>query len=281
MHRVTDTATFLGAPVGSQLLAKNFEYWYPHRALTGFSLSGNPDVADITSLNTVMDVVLRPTGGPHRSLVDMKYLGTVDPAAFRTMAEYVASRWEGFGRTVQRQAVLRPNGFSGAVVAGFFEVVSPKYPVKVFDDLAPAITWLGIDTEIGFIAAVQEARSHAESANPLLRQLRNLLPEQTGFAKLSEIARRLGVSERTLQRRLRAASTTFNAEVHSAKLAEAQKLMLSGGLNLTRIALDLGFASLQHFSAMFRKAHSESPSAWLRKRAANESPRMLTRSSAA
>jgi AraC-like DNA-binding protein len=43
--------------------------------------------------------------------------------------------------------------------------------------------------------------------------------------------------------------------------------MLESNDPLTAIALDAGFASLQHFSAAFRKLTGASPSAW---RAANQ-----------
>jgi AraC-like DNA-binding protein len=213
-----------------------------------------------------MDVVLGTTPDPHRSLVDMQMLGTVDPLAFREMADYVASRWQGFSETIVKQALLRPSGFSGAVVAGFYAVVKPAYPVRIFDEVAPALEWLGIPQDSSFRTAVMETRVAMQATEPLVAQLRAALSESNASSSLVELARRLGVSPRTLQRKLQQAGTTVHAEVSTARLAQAQKLMLTSGLNLTAIALELGFKSLQHFSSRFRQQHGESPSAWLRSR---------------
>jgi transcriptional regulator GlxA family with amidase domain len=79
------------------------------------------------------------------------------------------------------------------------------------------------------------------------------------------------VSQRTLQRRLCAAGTTFKDELLRARVRAAQTLMLTSEDNLTAIALEVGCASLQHYSALFRRLIGVSPSAW-RKRFASKDP---------
>ena len=266
MRTTTQLTDFLRDPEGCQFLGKNFAYWCPRRTLTGFAVWGHPDRSDIRHLNAVMDVVLPPFGRPHHSLVDMSALGAVDPRAFREMADYLAKRWDAFGNLILRQALIRPNNFAGAIVAGFYEVVTPNYPVKIFDSIEPATAWLDITGETDFIAAVTSTRAAARDIDPVVRQLRSLLCEESGWPRLSDLAKRMGLSERSMQRRLGAARTSFHAEVHTAKLDSAQTLMLAGGISLTQIALELGFASLQHFSSLFRKRHGQSPTQWLRRR---------------
>jgi AraC-like DNA-binding protein len=267
MRLVSNPHEFLRAPIGCQLVTKYFAYWYPRREFSGFALWGSPERSDVELLNRVMDVVLPPNGGPHLSLVDMGRLGTVDPTAFRTMAEYLASRWHAFGELIVRQALIRPSGFAGAVVAGFYEVITPNFPVELFAELDPALHWLGLACDAPLRAAVLAAREDADRIDPSLRQLRLLLrQDQARRAELHAMAKRVGVSARTLQRKLAAAGTTFAAEVQTARLETAQSLMLAGGISLTRIALELGFSSLQSFSALFRKRFGQSPSAWLQRR---------------
>jgi AraC-like DNA-binding protein len=79
---------------------------------------------------------------------------------------------------------------------------------------------------------------------------------------VGEAAHALRVSLRTLQRRLSEADTTFHEELAGARLAAAQRLMLDSDAALTTIALEVGCASLQHFSALFRRLAGQSPSAW-------------------
>ena len=80
------------------------------------------------------------------------------------------------------------------------------------------------------------------------------------------IARRLGLSERSLQRRLQELGTTFHQELVALRLAEARRRMLDSDAPLTRIALEVGFASIQQFSTQFREATGEPPSQWRSRR---------------
>jgi AraC-like DNA-binding protein len=266
MRIARDIHQFLAEPVGSQLTTSCFSYWYPRRGLTGFALWGTPSRADVQLLNRIMDVVVDPIGDRHVSLVDMGLLGTVDPSAFRTMAEYLARRWPQFGQLIVRQALIRPSGLTGAVVAGFYEVLVPTYPVKLFTEPDAALEWLAIEGEHDLRSTITDTRATARPVDGVLGPLRVVLQQHLEDPKLPDVASKLGMSERTLQRRLRVAGTTFQREAHTARLEAAQAMMLAGGISLTRIAIELGFASLQHFSALFRKRFGSSPTEWVRRR---------------
>ena len=80
-------------------------------------------------------------------------------------------------------------------------------------------------------------------------------------ASLDRAAQALGVSMRSLQRGLRDADTSFQAELKQAQLDAAQRMLRETDAAITRIAVDLGF-SPAHFSALFRSATGLSPSAW-------------------
>jgi AraC-like DNA-binding protein len=82
---------------------------------------------------------------------------------------------------------------------------------------------------------------------------------------LSEVARELGMSERTLQRRLKEAGTSFQAELNAVQVRMAQSLLRETDMKLTAVAVEVGCASLQHFSSLFRKLVGDSPSAWRNK----------------
>ena len=69
----------------------------------------------------------------------------------------------------------------------------------------------------------------------------------------------MGTSARTLQRRLSETKTTFQKETGDIRVAAAKRLMLTSKAPLSDIALDVGCASQQHFSALFRKVTGEAP----------------------
>ncbi|MBZ0237586.1 MAG: helix-turn-helix domain-containing protein, partial [Deltaproteobacteria bacterium] len=70
-----------------------------------------------------------------------------------------------------------------------------------------------------------------------------------------------------LQRHLRAAGTAFQRELDAARVRVAQRLLETSRASLTEIALDVGCASPQHFSALFRRVAGQPPSAWRAARA--------------
>lgn len=73
------------------------------------------------------------------------------------------------------------------------------------------------------------------------------------------VARRLGMSARTLARRLEAEETTFFALLDEARRLRAVRLMEDGGLTLSEIAFALGFAHVASFHRAFRRWTGTSP----------------------
>ena len=85
-------------------------------------------------------------------------------------------------------------------------------------------------------------------------------------ASIEEAAKKVGVSRRTLQRRLQDAGTSFQEELSRARVREAERLLLTSDAPITQIAIDVGIGSLQHFSTLFRRINGDSPSEWRTKR---------------
>ncbi|WP_437835979.1 helix-turn-helix transcriptional regulator [Sorangium sp. So ce1153] len=252
----------LAEPAGKYFVDPTFVFWYPERTFHGFSLWGRPSADDVERLNRLNDAVLAPQDGRHVSLVDLRGLEGADPRAFASMAAYLSARWQPFRERVIRQALVRPSGFAGAVVSGFYEVLKPSFPVAVFDGVGEALAWLGRGDREALVERLIGLRDQAGGAAGVLGSLRRLLCASPCRPALAEAARALHLSERSLQRHLRRAGTTFQAEVNAARVRVAQGRMLAGDDSLTAIAIDVGCASAQHFSAMFRKATGQSPSEW-------------------
>lgn len=112
------------------------------------------------------------------------------------------------------------------------------------------------------LPALLARREAAQQTDSIVRRLQLMLRTET--LSLGVAARKLGVSVRTLQRRLAEVGTSFRSESQSVRLQTAQSMLSAGGVSVTRVALELGFGSLQHFSAQYRKHYGLSPSAWLK-----------------
>jgi AraC-like DNA-binding protein len=254
---------YLRDPHGRYLIGDGFLHWYSTEDLCGFIAWKRPDEIFIRRLVQVLDVECNP-GAPHRSLVDLRRLESPDPSAFGLFVNYMRTREQDFAASVQRQALVRPEGIIGAVVGGFYSLLSPRYPSRVFTDSNEAMAWLGLQEakSIALQAELNQLVVEATGQSPLLLQLHGVLRPRLVEASLSETARELGMSERTLQRRLKEAGTSFQTELNAVQVRTAQQLLLETDMKLTAVAVEVGCASLQHFSSLFRKLVGESPSTW-------------------
>lgn len=91
------------------------------------------------------------------------------------------------------------------------------------------------------------------------RALRALVPE--GRAQAAEIATRLGLSERTLFRRLRDEGLVLRDLVDGFRRERAERGLLDGR-PMSEIATELGYADQSAFSRAFRRWTGASPRAW-------------------
>jgi AraC-like DNA-binding protein len=97
----------------------------------------------------------------------------------------------------------------------------------------------------------------------LRARLRTALPE--GRADAVSMARALGMSERTLQRRLEETARTFSGVLEDFRHEEALRLLDDRRQSLGEIAARLGFAEQSSFHRAFKRWTGDSPAA-LRRR---------------
>ena len=84
-----------------------------------------------------------------------------------------------------------------------------------------------------------------------------LLPH--GKAKLDEIARRLGVSQRTLARRLSAERLTYSAVLEGLKKDLAKRYLADEGLSISQVAWLLGYEEISSFTHAFKRWTGRTP----------------------
>lgn len=104
-------------------------------------------------------------------------------------------------------------------------------------------------------------RPRASDLEQALRiRLRDALAQ--GRADPERLAGLLGVSERTLQRRLQDIGRSFSAVVEDFRREEAARLLQDRKLHLVQIAARLGYAEQTSFTRAFRRWTGETPGAW-------------------
>ena len=261
---MADADAYREDPLGAYLVLPRALVFCARRTLWGFALWGRPTEADLKRIVPLLELELLPGVAPHASLIDARRLEGVDPRAFSVLARYLRANWDLFRTRVTRLALVRPPGLLGATVAGFYEVAGSPYPVRVFDDLQAATSWL----RAGDLAAtLDRALVEASALSPVLLELRRWLDGHLVDASLARAAKAVSRASRSLQRDLVGAGTTFQAELDAARVRLAQRLLAESDSSLTEIAYDVGCASPQHFSTLFRRVTGTTPSAWRAERA--------------
>ncbi|HEX8950625.1 MAG TPA: helix-turn-helix transcriptional regulator [Polyangia bacterium] len=253
---------FFAAPAGTFVAGRSWIYACTDAQLFAQIYHGVPDAADVEPLLALWQVELRDETPRHASYVDASGLTGMDPGWFELMRCELERNRAALSAKIARQALVRPAGLPGALVAGFYDVLTPSYPVQVFASAAEALGWLG-RSELADAIGRLVPRTGCE---PLVEQLRRHLAGALVGATLATAARDARVSARTLQRRLREAGTSFQTELQTARVNAAKTLMTDTDAKLTTIALEVGCASLQHFSGLFRQLTGAAPSDWRARR---------------
>lgn len=95
-------------------------------------------------------------------------------------------------------------------------------------------------------------------------RLRRLLMRYYGaFPSLERAASELGMSGRTLRRKLAEEGTSYQQELDAVREKLTREYFARGGSSVTEVALMLGFADVSAFSKAFRRWTGVSPSAFL------------------
>ena len=259
MRAAADVDDYRGDPTGAYLAQPHALVFCARRTLWGFALWGRPMEADTMRIVPLLALELAAETAPHASLVDVRYLEAGDPRVFAVLTRYLKRNFAAFRTQVTRLALVRPPGLLGATVAGFYQVEGAPYPVRIFDDLPAASTWLRA-AEVA--PALDAAIAEASALSPVVMQLRRWLDAHLDDATLTRAARAVSRAARSLQRDLTAARTTFHRELDGARIRLAKRLLVETDSAVTEIAYDVGCASPQHFSTLFRRVAGEPPSAW-------------------
>lgn len=105
----------------------------------------------------------------------------------------------------------------------------------------------------------------SKHTDPLIGQVYDLqVRSGRGFLDAVRVAKALGISERTLHRRLVGGATSFGTILDEVRLERAKGLLKNSTLSIEQIADMLGFAETSSFSRSFKRLAGLSPIAFRR-----------------
>jgi AraC-like DNA-binding protein len=264
VRRAATIAEYVERPFGAYFSGSTFLHFFAEETLCGTLFWGRPDERAIHDLTRALEAELPTRSPPHRAFVDATRLTSVDPAAFHALAAFVGPRAEEFGRNVTAHAIARPPGVLGALVAGFYEV-TPSWQserTRFFDEPRAALDALGYSRADELLATLDAAQARASGTPPEVRALHAFVQAHPRGVTIAAAARALNLAPRAMQETLRGLGTTFRREVNVARVRAAETLLADSDTKLSVIAAEVGCASVQHFSTLFRKQTGQAPSAW-------------------
>jgi AraC-like DNA-binding protein len=158
--------------------------------------------------------------------------------------------------TRHRELLGAPVSFGRATTAALLPRASLDAPMRTTDSalsrtLTSVASRLGIGGQPSLAATIRG-------------QLPHLLAQ--GRLDARSLARSLGMSERTLNRRLAEAGTTYQRVVDAFRADQAERMLLEGRASSVQIAAALGFTDQTAFIRAFRRWKGSTPGAWVAER---------------
>lgn len=182
-------------------------------------------------------------------------------AGFNFVRELVGPAW----RPTQ---VFLPHGAprSSLIYRQFFGT-EPQFNAEMCAMRFPAY-WLDHPVAGASEELKQRALAAAEAMNPGIvmrayRGLRTLL--MSGKCSGDDLAQLLALHRRTLNRRLEAAGTTFQAVLDDVRFEVARQLLLHTNQCMDDVAAALGYSAVAPFMRSFRRWSGETPGRWRRR----------------
>ena len=265
MKRAAGVEDFVASPLDRYVAGPSFLAWCFDPTLAGSVTWGSPSEPEIRQLVRAFDFNAAMQAG-YAVVTDGSRLVAIDPVPFGIVLEYVQRRLPEYAKTVGRQAFVHREGLVGASVAGLAPVLRVPWEWRPFTDDEAAFAWIGHPAAARVREEVRAIAEALATQPERLRALGAYLSRHLQSATLSSAGRALGVSERSLQRELATAGTTFRREVSRARVEAAALLLSTTSAKLEAIARDVGCASSSHLSQLFRREKGETPGAYRARR---------------
>lgn len=148
-----------------------------------------------------------------------------------------------------------PLTFRGDFNGFIFDGSILDYPLVMADPVAARVAREQCKEELGRLGG---GRSLAQKVRDLV------FDEELGFASIDEVAGKLNVTPRTLQRRLQAEGLVFRDLVETLRQQHARRLLALRQKSIGQVSDLLGYSDVTNFSRAFRRWTGRSPRDYMR-----------------
>jgi len=151
--------------------------------------------------------------------------------------------------------IAGPLTFGGDFNGFIFDGSILDYPLVMSDPVAARVAREQCKEELGRLGG----------GRSLVQQVRDLVFDaELGFASIEEVAGKLNMTPRTLQRRLQAEGMVFRDLVESIRQQHARRLLAIGQKSIGQVSDLLGYSDVTNFSRAFRRWTGRSPRDYMR-----------------
>lgn len=264
VKRCVDIERFVAHPAGYYAAGRTWLVWSWKADLAGTLVWGRLTDADAEGLIDAwrMTKALAP---PYDFINDFSRIAAIDIVPFERILPYAQKQRQTFVDTTRTSVLVRPSGFASALIAGAFHLFSSSTRWRIVETTEEGFAALDRPEADAARLAVEAIFAAEASTDAEISTLRSLLSRSPTLT-LSQAATQLKLSERSLQRKLEDAGTTFRKLSSESKLHEAKRLLEATEEKLSEIARRVGLSSAEQLNKLFRNQVGESPS-MIRKRA--------------
>lgn len=253
-------ADYVRSPVGAALAGASFLTWCATPHLVGTVHFGHRDVDDARTLLGLYPLAGHPDlRAPLARVVDGRAFAGIDEAAWSVMADAVRRDHARLRGVFARQAVVVEEGLGGARTAALLPAFGPDDDFRLFTDPDEAYAWA--DPAQGRAAAGLVETLRAElGVGDVEPRVRAFVASHLRTATVEACAASLGLSTRSLQRKLRDQGTSFRSLLAEERARAAHALLRTSQGKIEAVARAVGCSSSSQLGVLLRRFGFPAPS---------------------
>lgn len=233
--------------------------WHPTRTVLGLTLPRSLTSESLGPLASLVERLVRVRREAQVLVLDLSRVlsSGCDEPAMASFQRFVVAPLSQHPTRVRQAALVGGSGLSQCALIGAVVAARPDFPWAVYPRLDAALAAVAPQTP-PWVGEVVGAINSELTPLGLVSRVRAIIGDDPGVS-LREVARRLSLAPRSLQRALERSATTFHDERMEVRLELAASRLTRTDEKVTTIAREAGYASLPHFLGIFRARFDLSP----------------------
>lgn len=183
------------------------------------------------------------------------------------LAAIVSFLRQGTGRSLVPAAISfrHPHSEDPGAHADYFgcpvQFGAPIDGIHLSNDVLATPNVLGDDGLSGYLLSVVEGVHAKRAEGALVRKVRRTITDRlcSGMPRRADVARQLGMSDRTLHRRLAEHGCTFQTLANQVRQEVAESLLTRRAITLAEVAYLTGFSDQSAFQRAFKSWTGQTP----------------------